>query len=49
MRVAKRTVAFGAGFGDVGNKFTKEGKTIDWRIEIRWWLLEKVIKVLTLW
>lgn len=34
MRIAKRTVALGAAaFGDVGNKFSKEGKTIDWRIE----------------
>lgn len=49
MRIDKRTVALGTAFGDVGNKFRKEGKTIDWRIETRWWLLEKVIKVLTLW
>lgn len=44
MRADKRTAAF----GDGDNKLVKEGKTIVWRTETRWRVLENVIKVLYL-
>ena len=48
MRADKRREALGADFRDRADKFVKEEK-IGWKIETRWGLLEKVIKVLILW